>query len=359
MKKHTKKFLAALISTGVIASTIGATLASAASDVKVQMMQNDYVMHMFPTGLAPVYLAKVGTDKSPRYFNQAESSYYKSIVKAGNYYRDLGFVYENYTARLLYPDNSERTPYTPDTVYISISNDNGDPETSKKAGHGYVANLKGDAISELGLITIGPVDSSYMYDLSYAPDVLAHEYVHLMTQQLAGWDRTVRQSSNEAGAIVEAYSDILGELTEDNPDWKMGTSAFKYNSSKTKCYRNLKDPKATYTPYCNRTYYVSYNEFSTVKNQSFKSEIAYGGSTVLSHAAYLMTQAGLNKDIISKFWLDSISLFEDPQNPTMSNCRKAVVAAVNKYADENNSSPRGRAALLDRVNWAFNEVNVY
>ena len=345
MKKQTKKILAAILSTGVIASTIGATLSNAASDVKVSLMQNEYIQYQFPQARTRVYMAKMGTDKNGRYFNQAESNYYKNVVKAANYYRDLGLKYENYTALWLYPDGYPRTPYTPDTVFISYS------------------SQKGEAISELGMITIGPSDSSYMYDLEYVPDVLAHEYAHLLTQQVAGWDRWVRSSSNEAGAVVEAYSDILGELTESTPDWLMGADAFKNNSSKTKCYRNLKDPKSTKTPtsaysYSSNKYYADYNEFKQVKDKQFDNNIAYGGSTVLSHAAYSMSQSGIAKNTIAEIWMDSIGLFKDPKNPTMLDCRNAVIQSATNFANDRGYSTRSRNELLQRVKWAFDTANI-
>jgi len=363
MKKHYKKLLATILSAGVIASTISATFvssASAACDVKVEMVQNAYVMHQFKNNILAVYLPKVGTTKNGRYFNQFESTYYNNVKKAGNYFKSLGFVYENYSALLYYPDNTLRTPYTPDTVFISYTYDDGS-DKSNKAGHNYVGNLKGDAISEFGMITIGPVDNNTMNELAYVPDVLAHEYAHLITQQIAGWDRNVRSSSIEAGAIVEAYSDILGELSEETPDWKMGTAAYKNNSNKNKCFRNIKNPQSTVTPNIYRKYYTNYTEFKNAAASSpcYSNDIAYGGSTVLSHAAYLMTQAGLDKDLVAKFWLDSLSFIDDTKPLTMSECRKAVVKAVNKYADETNSSARGRSALISRVNSSFNLVNVY
>ena len=72
-----------------------------------------------------------------------------------------------------------------------------------------------------------------------------------------------------------------------------------------------------------------------------------------------MTTTGLKNDTIAKIWFDSLYLFDDPSHPTFSNCRKAVIAAAEKYASDNNYSRRGKGEMLARIKWSFDSVNIY
>ena len=364
MKKQSKRLISSILSIAVIASTIGATLSTAASDVKVKLVQTKYYTEH---GKDFDYYMITGTQKRECYFNQTEYSFYKNAVKAGEYLKKLGFSYNN-NIRVLNPNGTTQEKNV-DTVYIAISNEDG-REGSAMIGRDINGNNmyyseKGNAKSTNGVIAIGQNDYNYMESFAYAPDVIAHEYVHLVTQQIAGWNAAVRSNSNENGAVVEAYSDILGELCETNPDWKMGTTVYYNNSNGTKCIRNLKDPKSTVRPVSRTevsddTYCKDYKEFEKTFLNAYKTEEGiYAGSTILSHAAYLMTTSGLKNDTIAKIWFDSLYLFDDPSNPTFSNCRKAVIAATEKYAADNDYSRRGRSELLGRVKWSFDSVYVY
>lgn len=62
-------------------------------------------------------------------------------------------------------------------------------------------------------------------DLCNSGDVLAHEYIHLVTQQKLNWYTNLYRNI-EWASVEEAYSDILGELSEPNPDWKIGTGLY-------------------------------------------------------------------------------------------------------------------------------------
>ena len=364
MKKQSKRIISSILSIAVIASTIGSTLSIAANDVKVKMVQTEYHTEH---GTDFDYYMITGTEKWERYFNQTESSFYKNAVKAAEYLNTLGFSYSN-KIRVLNP-NGPVQEKTVDTVYIAFSNQNG-KEGSTRIGRDMDGNNVyyseiGNAKATNGVIAVGQPDYTYMENFAYSPDVIAHEYVHLVTQQILGWDAGVRGNSNENGAVVEAYSDILGELCESNPDWKMGKNAYRYNSDGTKCIRNLKDPKATVKPISkteiSEDEYCSNNkEFEQRFKNAYKTEEGiYAGSTVLSHAAYLMTTTGLKNDTIAKIWFDSLYLFDDPSHPTFSNCRKALIAAAEKYASDNNYSRRGKGEMLARIKWSFDSVNIY
>lgn len=366
MKKHSKKLISALLSLGVIASSIGASLSASAADVKVQMVQNYYYKGYVNNKELKGYFILPDTEKNGRYFNQTEYNYYKNTVDAGNYFRSLGFNYSN-TAVFYCGFGVGLRTATSNTVYISHTNDDG---SSNSSSDGYVfggqayKDLSGDAVSEFGMIVTGPADHSYMADLEYAPDIIAHEYVHLITQQLVGWGSGVRNSSIEAGAVVEAYSDILGELSTPNPDWKMGTILFYYNTSGNKCVRNLRDPHSTLTPksryeYLSRPYYDDYYEFKYDTDKVSTNTYYYAASTILSHAAYLMSTKNIDKDVLAQIWYDSITQFRNPSAPTMSDCRQAVIKAAENYCNNKHYSTSRRNTLLNDIRNSFNQVCVY
>ena len=363
MKKHSKRIISSVLSITLIVSTLGVTLSNAANDVKVKLVETEYYSQY---GEPRNYYMKTGTEKRENKFNQTQYNFYKNALKAGNYFYDLGFRYNN-RIKVLNPDRTIQEK-TSDTVYLAISYDDGKEGSTvigRAWGETIYNNDVGNSRGTNGLIIIGLNDPAYMKDFAFAPDVIAHEYAHLITQQIAGWDNEVRGQSNEAGAVVEAYSDILGELSEGNPDWQMGTDAFLYNDDRTKCLRNIKNPKSTVKPIsryemADVEFYTDFNEYkSKYLNASYDGEKIYSGSTVLSYAAYLMTTTGLKNELIAKIWLDSLYLFDDPSYPTFSNCRKAVIAAAEKYAKDNGYSKRGKGEMLARVRWAFDSVNVY
>ena len=360
MKKHSSKIIAAILSAGVIASAMGATLSASAADVKVSMVQNKYCNPMVNNQPTWGYLPVKGTVKSGNYFNQTEYYFYSNTVKAINYFKNLGFNYNNKVT--FYTQNGYVNEYST-TVYISHTEDNGKPGSSTYTINGY-KDMTNNSNGAFGMIITGPVDYTYMNPIEYSQDVIAHEYVHLITQQVAGWDAAVRSKSIEAGAVVEAYSDILGELTETTPDWQMGTGLYLNNSDKTKCIRSLKNPKGTKKPTSRYTCvtpkaYADYDEYKSDADKEKTEEYFYATSAILSNAAYQMSLTGFKKDVIAELWLDSIALFPDKKNPTLSNCRQALIKSVDQYAKDRNYSSRNKGEMLARVNWAFDQVKVY
>lgn len=350
MKKRTKKLITAILSTGLIASTFGTTITSA-SAANVRMTENKF------TSVAPrecAYLPVYG--KGSTAYNDP---LYNNAVKTMNYLQNLGFYYNNealfYNGNTLYPQKVT-------TVYVSRTNDNGYYPSSVLGfsvdGTVY-KDMTGNANSAYGMITIGPVDSSYMNDLGTARDVIAHEYVHLVTQQLAGWDGKFKLScSLETGALMEAYSDILGELSSsDTPDWMIGSEVFKNNDG-TMCYRNIANPSDTNKP--NATVQVYYSDYNELKQANLPAgELNfYSASTVISHVAYLMTTTGMKKDWVAELWYNSLAQYKDPATATFIDCRKAVLDAAKEYADKNHYSYRNRMEMNKRIEWSFDKVNI-
>lgn len=120
-------------------------------------------------------------------------------------------------------------------------------------------------------------------------DTVAHEYTHALSHYYVGWS----SQNKETGAIDEGYSDIFGELVEGYvngtvPNWVHGR-------------RIISDPSQN-----------NYPESISDRNRSGE-DYSHGFSTVISYAAYLMTQnGGLTVDELAALWYHT--MFTLPAN---------------------------------------------
>lgn len=161
----------------------------------------------------------------------------------------------------------------------------------------------------------------YKQDLSQI-DLVAHEYTHSVEKTISNMIYR-----GETGAIMEGYSDIMGELIQayqnsDEPDWA-------HNPVITD--RKMNDPLESKMP----NYYEGKYWKTTVdkldKNNQTKNDHGHvhNNSTVISHPAYLMWN-GINGNNIKKIDEKSLaklwycSLFFLQSNATFSQCRNAV-----------------------------------
>lgn len=158
----------------------------------------------------------------------------------------------------------------------------------------------------------------YKYDVSQI-DVVAHEYTHSVELTISSMIY-----EGESGAIMEAYSDIFGELiqakaTQSEPDWIMYPA---------KVNRNICEPSKSKTAlpdtYKGEHWQTTENE----KDKKGKSTNDYGhvhdNSTVISHAAYLMWNGSMkiDSDTLAKLWYRALFMLQS--NATFSQCRNAV-----------------------------------
>lgn len=126
-------------------------------------------------------------------------------------------------------------------------------------------------------------------------DVVAHEYTHCVTNLKAFGSEGYKKDSIyfERNALMEAYSDIFGELIEQkctgDTDWKVSDSSlieptfgseYKYKYSKK---RKTKDDEGT-----------DKNDYG----------YAHDNSTIISHTAYLMSKSNDSKNYDAEFLLD-------------------------------------------------------
>lgn len=176
---------------------------------------------------------------------------------------------------------------------------------------------------------------------SLSLDSIAHEYTHGIEARRSGMDYI-----GESGAIMEALSDIFGELVESgktkkNPDWV-------HNN-----LRNIAEPEKKGDP-------------STYKGENWKDTSKtdkkndYGGvhtnCTVISHAAYLMwngidgnKEKRINNDNLAQLWYRAMLTM--PSNCSFKQCRILVETAA--------QSMELTEEQIKCIGEAFDSVNIH
>lgn len=177
-----------------------------------------------------------------------------------------------------------------------------------KNGYSYTLTTEG-LTKNSTIIAIG-------HDIDMDIDLIAHEYMHSVEATISNM-----LYECESGAIMEGYSDIFGELIEDwendgldnDCDWKHGK-------------RNIEDPNrdtnAIGMPIYNsqpKVYFGKYWKSTDVKIPNVDNDNGYvhNNSTVISHAAYLMTKKekgceALTNQEIAEVWYKTLRLL--PKN---------------------------------------------
>ncbi len=187
-------------------------------------------------------------------------------------------------------------------------------------------------------------------------DLIAHEFTHSVEKSTVGM-----VDAGESDAIKEAYSDIFGELAEDYAkDGKMdGDCNWIHNGD-----RSLKNPNKS----GNGTKYpTSVSDISKTKTfpkgkkiyyyikEGCGSDYAHFASTVVSHAAYLMTQGtGGNEKIgneaLAHLWYNALFMLQPTAD--FAQCRNAVEMAAKimvKNKQLTNSQLKTVRAAFDKV----------
>ncbi|MBR1704452.1 MAG: M4 family metallopeptidase [Clostridia bacterium] len=192
-----------------------------------------------------------------------------------------------------------------DKYLIGLYNDSYDDGNNSFATDDIL--WKGDVLpvgTVVGVISIGTHQDPGSIDL------LAHEYMHRVEQNKVGL-----LYRGESGSIMEAYSDIFGELVEAGvtgraPDWV-------HNG-----VRDLVHPAVHgYPEVYKGKYYVS--------NSTADNGAVHKNSTVLSHAAYLMYNGidgnkakRLDSKTLATLWLTALEKFHSRE--TFSQCAAAI-----------------------------------
>ena len=167
-------------------------------------------------------------------------------------------------------------------------------------------------------------------------DVLAHEFTHGVIQYTANFASLPKEEDKnkafETGALNEGYSDILGSLIEGK-NWTIAENNETLRSAiNPNDYENPSVKGGLYyypDSYLNG---MSIEEYLEAKN--FESIFDYdkGGvhlnSNVVSHAAYLMYNAGAfkNREEMAKVWYNSLFMLSSYSN--FEDCALAVIKSA-------------------------------
>ena len=240
--------------------------------------------------------------------------------------------------------------YTFDSTYVSVNVDKDKDKkgnTKKDNACGTYAKVNDDNIAYLFFLVSSDKDKAQW--TAYL-DLVAHEYTHAITGSKAfGTGYSKDSKYYEKNALMEAYSDIFGELVEKeytgSTDWK------NYN------LRNISEPKIK--KYTKR--YITEDKQGTDDND-------YGGahqnSTIISHVAYLMSKSNDSKKYDAEFlldynqlaqlWYGSLEYLKETEFMDFSDCRYAVEKSARKLIKE--------GVLLEDnlkvIEQAFNDVEV-
>lgn len=151
----------------------------------------------------------------------------------------------------------------------------------------YNDELNGRISDAMSTSAYGSACINIGLDSTYAADVIAHEYTHCVVDSISDIEY-----SDEGSSIIEAYCDIFSELIE----------AYGNNNSCDWIFaqRNIADPQSSNMP-------------DTYSKNLWTGETAqtHDNSTVISHAAYLMsTDSGsknaLNHEQLAKLWYHTL-----------------------------------------------------
>jgi bacillolysin len=139
-------------------------------------------------------------------------------------------------------------------------------------------------------LVFGDGDGSDFSPLSGALDVVAHEFTHGVTAHTA---KLGMEGQN--GALNEALSDIFGCFVEGN--WKMGEAIY-HPSGHAQALRDVANPHASNNP-------ASMSEYAQTSDDNGGVHL---NSTIVSHAAYLMTKK-LPLATVEKIWYRALTRY--------------------------------------------------
>ena len=178
-------------------------------------------------------------------------------------------------------------------------------------------------------------------DMIYDLDVIGHEYTHAVTESCIQGNNYM----NDAGAINEAYSDIMGNLIELMAGRTKDTLWLNGENS-NEAVRQMSDPTVYHQPDCvGGPYYVPNVEYAI---QGFNDN---GGvhinSGIVNYAAYLMYKSGMDYATMFDIFYTSMNIL------TPANSFEDVYAAL-IYSARSNGYTGFEQAIMD----AFTSVGV-
>ncbi|HZS42303.1 MAG TPA: M4 family metallopeptidase [Polyangia bacterium] len=178
-------------------------------------------------------------------------------------------------------------------------------------GHGYPR-----AFFDGNRLVFGDGDGNQLAPLAGALDIVAHEFTHGVVHHTARL-----QLTGQSGALAEGLCDVFAAFVATQLDvghpWLLGDSVHRVNG-KPQPIRDATHPHATQNP-------ASMSEYVDTTDDNGGVHV---NSTIVSHAAYLMTQS-LGAKLSSKIWyralsryLTSRATFADAADATASAARE-------------------------------------
>ncbi len=263
--------------------------------------------------------------------NEIQSGKNKSAVDAmANTYRAVEY-YEN------------KFNMTFNATYVEVNDD--DEAKNNSAGR-VLIDSSGSHFANIifGVYSFKNQDSCRLDDVG-------HEYTHVVTNlKVFGNGYSEDSKYFERNALMEAYSDIFGQLIEQEY-----TGKTDWVQSDTK--RDLKNPKIN-----------SYSKKRKTKDDKGTKSNDYGyahdNSTIISHTAFLMSKDNnndkynntilLDYNQLAQLWYGSLEYIQKTKFMTFSDCRYAIEQSAMDLIE--------KGVLIDGnlkiIEQAFNEVEV-
>lgn len=167
------------------------------------------------------------------------------------------------------------------------------------------------------------------YSRAVAADVLTHESTHAVIQYTVGSDFSTYYE-NAPGAINEGYADVFGCLY--NKNWTHGedlyTSSSIHNGNRINCTRNIATPASTNAlsqgpDRLSSSLYVDYTVDSSDNGG------VHTNGFLISHAAFLMKNAGMSYSTLGKLFYKSLRMGYTVDSD-FHDVRKNVLKAADK-----------------------------
>ena len=216
----------------------------------------------------------------------------------------------------------------------------------------WINNASGIGVEDedgsFAFICIGERTDKKKAQYSAYLDIVAHEYTHAVTDvKVFGSDGYMDDDSRyyECNALKEAYSDIFGELVELK---YTGGNDWKYND------RNIKNPQVY--KYSER-YIGSEDHGGAHYNSTIISHAAYLMSKdhkIIKHSSYGSTKNLLDYDQLGQLWYGSLEYLKKTEFKDFSDCRYAVEESARDLIEKGILVEDN----LKVIEQAFNEVGV-
>lgn len=231
-------------------------------------------------------------------------------------------------------------------INVDTWKDENDKVVTNNASGGYL-DIEGEKVV---FLTFPFASDKKKPQYSAYLDIVAHEYTHAITNSEAfGSGDSIDSTDSryfERNALKEAYSDIFGELIEQEytgeTDWK--------NNGSSIIGRNIKNPD-------NKKYSKRYT--GTKDNGG-----AHLNSTIISHTAYLMSKSNdsnkydteflLDYNQLSQLWYGSLEYLKKSEFKDFADCRYAIEVSAEDLIEKGVLVKNN----LKVIQQAFEEVGV-